>query len=249
MLDYFVQTIFSLLAVLVILSIHEFAHAYAAYKLGDNTARNLGRLTINPLKHLDPIGALCMVFFHFGWAKPVPINPRNFKNPKRDFAITAAAGPLANLFVAFVSAFVYLAVYAMVRNLSFSSSKDFLYILLSNVLLFIYIFHSINIGIAIFNLIPIPPLDGSRLLNLILPPKTYFSVMRYERQIYYALLGWLLLGDYASEALLSIPVVAHNPVLSVIAKMLSLSGMLGDLIGIISDAIFAFWQLIPFLNV
>ena len=96
----------SAIAALISLTIHEYSHGYAAYKLGDPTAKALGRLSLNPIKHLDPVGAVCMLIFHFGWAKPVPINMRNFKNPRRDFAITALAGPLANLVMAFISAFL-----------------------------------------------------------------------------------------------------------------------------------------------
>ena len=98
----------SAVVVLITLTVHEYAHALAAYKMGDPTARNLGRLTLNPLKHLDPIGALCLLIFHFGWAKPVPINARNFKNPKRGFAISALAGPAINLIISFFSALIYL---------------------------------------------------------------------------------------------------------------------------------------------
>ena len=98
-----VYYVLSALAVLLILTLHEYAHALTAYKLGDPTAKNMGRLTLNPIKHLDPFGAICMIFFHFGWAKPVPINARYFKNPKRDFALTARAGPLSNMFFAFIS--------------------------------------------------------------------------------------------------------------------------------------------------
>ncbi len=239
--------VLSAVAVLVILTIHEFAHAYTAYKLGDGTARSMGRLSLNPIKHLDPIGAVCMLLFHFGWAKPVPINARNFKNPKRDFAITALAGPAVNLICAFISAFLYLLVYALLRDVSFDS--NFLFSLADNALLFIYLFHSINVGIGIFNLIPIPPLDGSRLLNVVLPPKTYFGIMKYERNIYFAVIGWLLLGDYAKRALLSIPFVAANPILSFIAGIFSLTDILGALFSLISNAMLDFWQLIPFLKV
>ena len=98
--------ILSALAALIALTVHEYCHGYAAYKLGDDTAKSMGRLTLNPIKHLDPYGAICMVLFHIGWAKPVPINPRNFKDPKKGFAITASAGPAANIILAFVSAFV-----------------------------------------------------------------------------------------------------------------------------------------------
>ena len=100
--------IFAALSALIALTVHEYSHGYAAYRMGDPTAKSLGRLTLNPLKHLDPIGALCMIFFRFGWAKPVPINPRYFKNPKRGFAIVALSGPVANLILSFFSAGLYL---------------------------------------------------------------------------------------------------------------------------------------------
>ena len=105
-----------------------------------------------------------------------------------------------------------------------SPTNDFLYQLASNTLSFIFIFHSVNVGLGIFNLIPVPPLDGSRLLNLFLPPKAYFGIMRHERTIYYVLLGWLLLGGYVSSFLLSIPLIASNAILSFIAELFSLSG-------------------------
>ena len=234
-------------AVLVTLTIHEFSHGYAAYKLGDDTAKMYGRLTLNPAKHLDPIGALFMLFFHIGWAKPVPINPRNFKNPKRDFAITALAGPLSNIIMAFLSVLVFLSIYAPLKNVSFESA--FWRSVVQNTLVFFYIFHLVNIGIAIFNLIPVPPLDGSRILNVVLPPKTYFAIMKHERTIYYALLGWLLVGDIVVSALLSVPIIAYNPILSTVVKIFSLSEILGFAITKISSFIFYLWELIPFLKV
>ena len=175
------ELIFTALAVLITLTVHEYAHGYVAYKLGDNTARNLGRLTLNPIKHLDPYGALCMVFFRFGWAKPVPINPRNFKNPRKGFALCAIAGPLANIILAFISAFLYV----LCDGLFNPSSIQYLYNLRYNVLLFLWVFHAVNVGLGVFNLIPIPPFDGSRILNLILPPKAYYAIMRHERKIYW----------------------------------------------------------------
>ena len=170
------------LAVLITLSVHEFSHGYIAYRLGDNTAKNLGRLTINPIKHIDPIGALCMLVFRFGWAKPVPINMRAFKNPRRDFALTALAGPVSNLILAFVSGFIYLLILVLCRDVMFVE-KNLAYHLLSNTLSFFFIFHSVNVGICIFNLIPVPPLDGSRLMTALLPPKLYYKIMRNERYI------------------------------------------------------------------
>ena len=241
-----VDLVLSALATLVILTIHEYAHAYTAYRLGDGTAKSLGRLSLNPLKHLDPIGAVCMVLFHFGWAKPVPINARNFKKPKQGFAITALAGPTINLICAFISAFIYLLLFALLRDVKFESS--FLFSVVDNTLYFIYLFHIINVGIGIFNLIPIPPLDGSRLLTVILPARTYFKIMKYERNIYFAVIGWLLLGDYVKLALLSVPFVAASPILSFIAGIFSLTDILGAFFTLISGAMFDFWQLIPFLK-
>ena len=240
--------VLSALAALIALTVHEYCHGYAAYKMGDDTAKNFGRLTLNPLKHLDPYGAICMVLFHVGWAKPVPINARNFKDPKKGFAITAAAGPASNIILGFISAFLYLLFFALVRDISFES-KNFVYYMIVNTLDFLFIFHSINVGLGLFNLLPIPPFDGSRLLNVILPPKTYFAIMKYERKIYYGVLAWLLLGDYAARGVRMIPFIANNPVLNWFAGILSLSGMLGTVITWVSDLMLGFWQLIPFLKI
>lgn len=238
----------SAIAALIALTVHEYCHGYAAYKLGDDTAKNFGRLTLNPIKHLDPYGAICMVLFHIGWAKPVPINARNFKNPKRDFAITAAAGPASNLILGFISAFVYLLVFVFVRDMTFET-KNFTFHLINNLLNFIFIFHSVNIGLGLFNLLPIPPFDGSRLLNLFLPPDIYFKIMNYERKIYYGVLAWLLLGDYAANGVRMIPLVANNQILYWLAGILSLSDILGTVILWVSNLTFSFWELIPFLKI
>lgn len=244
-MTYVSQIIFSALAALIALTVHEFSHGYAAYKLGDPTAKSLGRLTLNPVKHIDPIGALCMVFFRFGWAKPVPINPRYFKKPKRDFALTALAGPFSNLLLAFAFGLVYLLTVKGFSSVFFES--ELAYRLAVNLTLFIYIFHAVNLGLAVFNLIPVPPLDGSRLLNVILPTRLYFKVMRYERQIYYGLIGWLLLGDFVKRALLSVPLISASPILSAAAGIFSLTDLIGTLLVKLSELIFSFWQLFPFL--
>lgn len=237
----------SALVVLLTLTVHEYAHAFAAYKMGDPTAKNLGRLTLNPLKHLDPVGALCMIFLHVGWAKPVPINARNFRKPRQGFAITALAGPLVNLVIAFFSAFVYLALFAWFSQIKFDSTSEFLFNLAENTLLFFYLLHVINLGISLFNLIPVPPLDGSRILGLILPPKAYFSIMRHERTIYFVLLGWLIVGDIISDTLLSFGFIASNPILAIFANIFSLSNLLGFAIEGLSWLMMSFWRLLPFI--
>lgn len=159
--------------ILIALTVHECAHGYIAYKLGDPTPKALGRLSLNPLKHLDPIGALCMVFLGVGWAKPVQINSRYFKKPKRDMALTALAGPLSNIILAFIGLFLMAIVGAVPV---YGTFMDILYT-------FLYVFHLLNLYLGIFNLIPVPPLDGSRLLFVFLPDKYYFGIMKYERII------------------------------------------------------------------
>lgn len=242
-LDNVFELLLSAVAVLIALSIHEFSHGYAAYKLGDRTAYEAGRLTLNPIKHLDPFGAVCMLLFHFGWAKPVPIDPRYFKKPKRDFAISALAGPLSNIILGFLAAPLYL-----LGLKGFLSAEGFLETFLYNLTYLLAVFHSINIGLGIFNLLPIPPFDGSRILNVILPERLYFKIMRYERKIYLGVLIWLLGGVYVYRFLLKLPFVAASPVLSGIFKIFSLSDLLSDAISAISRLILSFWQLIPFLR-
>ena len=240
--------ILSALAALIALTVHEYSHAYAAYKLGDDTAKNFGRLTLNPIKHIDPYGAICMILFHIGWAKPVPINTRNFKDPRKGMAISSAAGPASNLVLGFFSAFVYLLVFSLVKDIRFES-ENFTFNLLVNLLNFLLVFHQINIGLGLFNLLPIPPFDGSRLAYVFLPEKIYFGIMKYERQIYIGVLVWLVLGDYLAMAVRSVPFIASNVILNWLVGIFSLSGMLGTVIGWVSDLMLNFWQLIPFLKV
>lgn len=235
------QLILSALAALVALTIHEFAHGYTAYKLGDDTAKLHGRLSLNPIKHLDLYGVLCMMLFHFGWAKPVPIDPRNFKNPRRGFALTALAGPAINLIIAFFTSFLYLLCLTTFRetNVAFINNLEV------NTLLFLFYSFSINIGLGVFNLIPLPPFDGSRILNVVLPDRLYFKIMRYERRIYWGVIAWLLLGHYVYSALLSIPAIASNQVLSSFVRIFSLSDIISDTINAIANWMLSFWRLIP----
>ena len=173
-------------ALLLAFSVHECAHGYIAMKLGDPTARNLGRLTLNPIKHLDPFGTICMLLFGFGWAKPVPINARYFKKPRRDMALTAIAGPVSNLLLAFVGVFLFYSFAAVwVR---FPPSSAYMRNVWELTFQFLRIFMTLNVSLAVFNMIPVPPLDGSRFFYVFLPPKWYFGVMKYERYIYIGVL-------------------------------------------------------------
>lgn len=239
-----IELIISCTAALIALSVHEFSHAYAAYRMGDPTASNLGRLSINPLKHLDPLGTLCMIFFHFGWAKPVPINARNFKDPKKGFAISALAGPLSNIILGFISAFLVL----LCSNFFVLTDNTFLNNLMYYTLNFVIVFHYINVGLGIFNLLPIPPFDGSRLITVILPPRIYFKIMKYEKYVYWGVIAWLLLGAKVYELFLSIPFIARNSFLSSFVRIFSLSDLISDAIYFISELMLKFWALLPFLS-
>ncbi len=183
-----------LIIVLLSLTIHEMAHGLAADKLGDYTARIMGRLSLNPLRHLDPIGFICMLFFGFGWAKPVPVNVRNFKKPRRDMALTALAGPVSNLLLALVILLPYEILYTLIGRGVITSVTAFQSNLIDVSLDFIFTFHYMNLTLALFNFIPVPPLDGSRILYVVLPDKLYFGVMKYERYISIAIMLLLYLG-------------------------------------------------------
>ena len=240
MIDQLISYLFSFVAALIALTVHEYCHGYAAYKLGDNTARNLGRLSLNPLHHLDIFGVLCMMLFHFGWAKPVPINARNFKRPKRDFAITAFAGPLANIILAFFATPLLLLIYNLLLK---GASTEFLFSLIYNTMLFVQYFVIINLGLGVFNLIPLPPFDGSRIVNVLLPEKWYFGIMRHERKIYLGVIAWLFLGKYVYTALMLIPFIANTP-LAYVASIFNLSGLISQGVSAIYSLFIDFWALI-----
>ena len=183
-LDYTVITdmLFAVIPALICITLHELSHGYVAYKLGDNTAKDAGRLTLNPIKHIDIFGLIMMVVFKFGWAKPVPVNMFNFKNPKRDMAITALAGPLSNIIIGSVFLFVFGIVYIPCMT---STSQ-----LAEAVIETVYVTAYLSFALAVFNIVPVPPLDGSKVLFSLLSDKAYLKLMYFER---YGMIALLLL--------------------------------------------------------
>ena len=195
--SYVIGILLSLPIVFLSLSVHETAHGYAAYRLGDPTARNLGRLTLNPLKHLDPVGFVCMLLAGFGWANPVPINSRYFRKPRRDIAIVGVAGPLSNLLLAVVFLLLLRFVgFGWLATLTFETELQFN--LAYFTVLFLYYGVYMNVTLAVFNLLPVSPLDGSRIFYVFLPPRLYYKVMQHERTITLVVLALLLLGPLSS---------------------------------------------------
>ena len=169
--SYLLGILQSVIPSLICITLHELSHGLVAYRLGDDTAKRAGRLTLNPLKHLDPIGLLMMVTVHFGYAKPVPVNMNKFKDPKRDMAITALAGPVSNVVITLVFLLLYGLLYLPLQG---SAVGEYILDMLD---LTAYI----SIGYAIFNILPIPPLDGSKVLFSVLDEESYRKLMRYER--------------------------------------------------------------------
>ena len=170
--------------VIAVLPFHEFAHAWTASKLGDRTAEVNGRLTLDPFRHIDPIGGLMILLLGFGWAKPVPVNPYNFKNRKAGMAITAAAGPISNLIAAFAGIAVYNLLWTLgPANLYTGTDLSF------GIRIAFDVFVSVNISLAIFNMIPINPLDGSRILALFLPDRISDMLEQYQMYLYMAVIA------------------------------------------------------------
>ena len=162
------DTLYMVLAYLITVTLHELAHGLVAYKLGDPTAKQSGRLSLNPLRHIDPIGLLMLIFFRFGWAKPVQVDMRYFKKPHRDFALTGLAGPVMNFLLALF--------FALLLKLGFALQipSGVFYDLLMCLIM-------VSVSLGIFNLLPIPPLDGSKVMGLVLPDRIYYRILPYER--------------------------------------------------------------------
>jgi len=154
-------------AALIAIVCHELSHDLVSYILGDPTPKQEKRLSLNPLRHLDPVGTICLIFFRFGWAKPVHIDPRNYRNPRLGMVFVALAGPLMNFIIAFISGFLYIA------SIKYFNAPNWIITFLSYLIL-------INSGLGIFNLIPFPPLDGSKIIGALIPEKYYYTYLRYE---------------------------------------------------------------------
>ena len=199
--DAVIYVISAVIVVFLTMPVHEYAHARIAVALGDNTPRYMGRLSLNPFNHIDWLGAISILLVGIGWAKPVNVNTRNFKNPKLYMAAVAAAGPISNLLLALGSLLIhnilmYFALSAAITALLFIA-QIFLHIAV------------INISLAVFNLIPVPPFDGSRIISICLPDKIYYSIMKYEQILLYVILAVVYTGvldkplEYANATILT----------------------------------------------
>lgn len=200
--------------IFIAITVHEYAHGYAALKMGDPTAKLSGRLSMNPLAHMDIVGALSMLIFGFGWAKPVPINPNNFKNHKKGTVIVSLAGPISNLFLAFLGSVLY-GIFRRIGFGNFSSQfSEIFYGLLVQLIL-------LNVCFGIFNLVPFPPLDGAKIVGAFLPYKTYFKIMQYERYAFPILIVLMYLGIFDKIlGVLITPIVSSlNALIALIAGL------------------------------
>lgn len=182
LITYLVRAAVALLCIVC----HELAHGYTALRLGDRTAQSRGRLTLNPISHIDPLGLLLMIFAGFGWAKPVPVDLRAFRHPKRDMAITALAGPVCNFLIALLA----LGIGSVLYNLLYTGPSM---VMTYAILLCLYV-AVLSTGLGVFNLFPIPPLDGSKVLFSLLPDKMYLLILRYERYVMLVLFALVFFG-------------------------------------------------------
>lgn len=187
------DTLLTAVAALLCLTVHELCHGAVAYRLGDPTAKEAGRLTLNPIRHIDPLGLLLMVTAHVGWAKPVPVDPRYFKKPKRGMALTALAGPASNFVLAWLFLLLGGGLVRLAELLPWSL-PGWVFAALGWLLQFLIDAAVLSVGLGVFNLFPIPPLDGSKVLFSLFPDKVYFTVLRYERYVMLVMLAAVWFG-------------------------------------------------------
>ena len=214
--------------IMLSLSFHEASHAFIAYKLGDPTARNFGRVTLNPVKHLDPIGFIAMLTIGFGWAKPCPVNTRNFRNPKKGFALSSLAGPVSNMILALGFAVLMAIFYLIYLIVAIVRGLEAPPVFVDYIQMFLYYGIYLNVSLAIFNFLPVPPLDGSRILGLILPDKVYYAFLKYER---YIGIGFAVLVIMLGQFNISIIDFVVSPVTNLFCSIATLPiNWIGDLI-------------------
>ncbi len=204
--EFLIRTLYVLPAIILALSVHEYSHAKVSSRLGDPLPKASGRLSLNPFRHIDPLGFLMLMIVGFGWAKPVIVDPRFYKNKKLGMSLTALAGAAANFLTAFVTTIFY--VVAFHFQATFKTGTSWVPVMLEVVMTLLLFAAHINLGLGVFNLIPISPLDGSKVLAAFLPMKYYNKVLRYERFGFLILI--LLLFDIPARILTSFGVVAHT---------------------------------------
>ena len=191
-----IQTLFLIAPpILLALTFHEYAHAYVAHRYGDDTAKQSGRLSLNPLRHLDPLGTIMIFLVQFGWAKPVPVNPYQLKNPKKDMLWISAAGPLSNMLLALVSGLLL----RMLSDFSGTTDRDSMAGVL---ILMVFLSMKINLALAIFNILPIAPLDGSKILSGLLPTRFGKMIFALERYGPFILIGLIIFGRATGVSIL-----------------------------------------------
>jgi Zn-dependent protease len=181
--------------ILLALTFHEYAHAYVAHRFGDDTAKQNGRLSLNPLRHLDPLGTIMIFLVHFGWAKPVPVNPYRLRNPKKDMLWISAAGPLSNMILALISGLLLRFIFAAAGMPGQNS-------LMSLVMFMLIMSLQINLALAVFNILPIAPLDGSKILAGLLPARYENAIAQLERYGPFVLIGLIIIGRVADIPIL-----------------------------------------------
>lgn len=211
-MEQYIDYLYIIPAALIAIMCHELTHGLFSYMQGDPTPKEQGRLSLNPAKHLDLFGTLCLIFLGFGWAKPVQVDPRYYKNPKWGMALVALGGPLANFVIAFLSGLILILIEFYVPYSDFS-------MILYNFFLYLII---INVGLGLFNLIPIPPLDGSKIIGAILPESSYHQYMKYQKYGMFFIIGLLVLLD--------------------VLEMMGYPSILNEVLNVIVNFILNFWM-------